>query len=96
MLLAKHAYFKIEREVTSIEQRQIEHHREICLYTNRVETKHRQFSIEEIRDMSYRMSSKNSGLLYLHTIQGVFSYYVKTPPKQFVEAFQQHVKSMIR
>lgn len=86
--LATQPYVKIERKVSSIEQQDIEHEREINLYPDRMTTKYRTFFIEEVYDVSYRMFHKNSGLLYLYTSKGVFSYIIKSSPKQFVTVFR--------
>lgn len=92
-LLATQSYIKVERKVSSIEQHEIEHEREVTLYQDRVTTEHREFPIEEVHDMSYRQFGEKGGLLYIHTIRGVFSYTVKTSPEQFIHTFKKHVKN---
>ena len=87
-LLAKQAYYKIIREVDSITQRNTEQKRVIYLYEDRIVTKHREFHIDHVIDLSYRFIGKQGGLLYLHTNKGVFSYPVKSSPEEFVKAFK--------
>lgn len=89
-LLAKQPYVKIIREVSSITQTNTEENRMLYLYSDKVVTKHREFSMEDITDMSYRSIGENGGLLYIHTSSGVFSYFMKTSPKEFVHVFKEH------
>lgn len=92
-LIAQHPYFKVEREVSSIDQRNIEHERTIYLYTDKVVTQHRTFPISEVLDISYRTFGEAGGLLYIHTIGGLFSYTVKSSPQKFIEAFEENGKN---
>jgi len=87
-LIAEQPYIKVQREVSSVEQIKIEHERTIYLYEEKVVTQNRKFPIDEVIDMSYRFIGGDGGLLYLHTTKGVFSYTVKSSPKEFVEAFK--------
>lgn len=89
-LLAEQQYVKVIREVDSITQINTEQERTMYLYEDRVVTKYREFSIENIIDMSYRFIGTRGGLLYLHTDSGVFSYVVKASPEVFVQAFKDY------
>lgn len=84
-------YFKIEREVSSLEQKDLERQRHLYLYHDKVVTRHREFPMEQILDMSYREFGPSGGLLYLHTLKGVFSYNVKTSPQPFIESYKNHI-----
>lgn len=90
--IARQQYVKVQREVDSIAQRDIEQERFIYLYPDSVVTKHRSFPIQDVLDMSYRKIAGEGGLLYLHTVGGVFSYTVKTSPANFVNAFRNKSK----
>ncbi|GIO26611.1 hypothetical protein [Ornithinibacillus bavariensis] len=91
-LLAEQEYVKIERKVDSLEQVDLEHWRYLRLYKSKITSEHREFPIQEVLDMSFReIGSKGVGLLYLHTIRGVYSYTVKSSPKQFIETYKRHV-----
>ncbi|MEN2766993.1 hypothetical protein [Ornithinibacillus xuwenensis] len=91
-LLAKQEYIKIERKVYSIEQVDIEHKRFLHLYTDKITSQHREFPIQDVLDISYReIGGEGAGLLYLHTIRGVYSYTVKSSPKHFMDIFKEHV-----
>ncbi|MFS0673418.1 hypothetical protein [Ornithinibacillus sp. 179-J 7C1 HS] len=92
-LLAKQEYFKVERKVDRITQVDVEHKRYLELYPDKIKSKHREFPIEEILDISYReIGGEGAGLLYLHTTRGVFSYMLKSSPTHFIEIFKQRVK----
>lgn len=84
-------YYKIQREVSSIKQKDIELERNLYLYHDKVITQHREFSISEILDMSYRPFGRAGGLLYLHTLRGVFSYNVKSSPQSFIDSYKKHI-----
>ncbi|MBP1949402.1 hypothetical protein [Virgibacillus litoralis] len=91
-LIAEQPYYKVQREVSSIDQRDVEYERTIYMYNDKIVTQHREFSIENVLDMSYRVIGQKGGLLYLHTNKGVYSYTVKSSPQQFIDAFKEHVK----
>jgi hypothetical protein len=83
--IAKQEYIKIERKITSLEQIDMEHKRFLSLYPDKIVSFHREFPIEEVLDISYRkIGGEGAGLLYLHTIRGVYSYTVKSSPKEFI------------
>lgn len=90
-LLATQPYIKILREVTSTEQKDIEQERMIYLYENKMVTKHREFPIQEVIDVSYRKidGQGKRGLLYIHTSGGLYAYTVKTSTKTFIDTFKR-------
>jgi|SRR5690625_3041252 len=91
-LLAKQVYFKIQRKVCSTEQKEIEERRTIYMYPSKIITKHREFLMKDVLDISYRKIKKSGdmGLLYLHTTSGLYSYTIKTSPSLFIETFKKH------
>ena len=91
-LIAQHPYIKTERKVTSIEQFEIEHNRIIYLYNDKVVTQNREFSIKDVMDFSYREIANQGGILYLHTLQGVYTYIVKSSPEAFITAYRAYFK----
>lgn len=62
-LIAEQPYFKVEREVSSLEQRDIERNRTIYLYSEKVVSHHNEFPVKDIFDMSYRFFGSD-GILY--------------------------------
>ncbi|AXI10851.1 hypothetical protein CUC15_18810 [Oceanobacillus zhaokaii] len=91
-LIAEQQYVKVERIVSSISQIDTEHQRTMYLYNEKLVTKHREFPIQDVTDMSYRSIGGKGGLLYVHTTNGVYSYTVKTSPLPFLNAFKKYVK----
>ncbi|SHG59896.1 hypothetical protein [Ornithinibacillus halophilus] len=90
--IAKQPYVKMERQVSSIQQTDVEDERTLYLYKDRITTKYREFSIDEIMDISFRKLGEYGGILYLHTKQGVFPYTVKTSPQEFINLYRKHIK----
>ncbi|KAA9012849.1 hypothetical protein [Niallia endozanthoxylica] len=91
-LIAQQPYIKTERKVTSIEQFEIEHDRIIYLYNDKVVTQNREFPIKDVMDFSYREIANQGGILYLHTLQGVYTYIVKSSPEAFITAYRAYFK----
>lgn len=87
-LLAEQQYIKVQREVTSTGQKDVEHERTLYLYCDKIITHHREFSIRDVIDISYRKFGQETGLLYIHTEGGLFTYTVKTSTKEFIKAFR--------
>lgn len=91
--IAIQPYIKVQREVDlfEFEQKFIEEERNMYLYHDKIVTQYREFSIEKVFDISYKKFGEEAGLLYLHTLGGLYSYTVKIPPHKFIEAFKSHV-----
>ncbi|PTL38992.1 hypothetical protein [Alkalicoccus saliphilus] len=93
--IAVHPYYKVEREVTPIEQKSIEYERMLYLYEDKLVTHRREFPAEQIFDISYREIRHGEALLYLHTSRGVFSYTIKEDPSEFIKAFKELEKRIL-
>ncbi|WP_416149117.1 hypothetical protein ACM26V_23185 [Salipaludibacillus sp. HK11] len=94
-LLASHPYYKVQREINSIQQKNVEYERTLYLYEDKLITKHREFSSEAVFDMSYReLKSGEEGTLFVHTNQGVFTYIVKEDPTPFIKVFKELEKKL--
>lgn len=91
-LIAQHPYVKVERKVTAFQQIEVEHSRVIYLYEDKVVTQNRAFPIQIVTDFSYREIVNQGGMLYLHTLRGVYMYQVKCSPKDFIAAYKAHFK----
>lgn len=91
-LLAQQPYLKVVREVTRIGKTETEEERTMYLYPNKLVTRHREFSIDHVIDISYRQFGTTGGLLYVHTSSGVFSYTVHTSPMEFIQVFKETFK----
>lgn len=82
-------YFTIERSIEWFQQKQKQTERNIFLHTEWVTTSDHSFTLQAVLDMSYKPFSDGSGLFYLHTNQGVFTYGVNTDPNQFINAYRR-------
>lgn len=92
-ILAVQPYYKILRKLSSTGQQEIKEKRNITLYANHIGTKHHRFSLDEVQDISFRQVGSKGGLLYLHTLQGMFSYPVETSPGNFMEIVKKVLKT---
>lgn len=90
--IAVQPYVKVHRRVVAEELVLEKEDRNIYLYEDRIVTKYRDFPIREILDLSYRELGDEGGLLYLHTVKGVFSYQVLTSPETFIRHFRSDIK----
>ena len=90
--LAKQSYYKVIRTVFYTELRTEVDERVMYLYPDKIKTKHREFAMKDVFDMSYRQMGGGEGMLYLHTNQGVFSYNLRNHPAEILEAFTAHKK----
>lgn len=89
-VLAKQQYYKVQREVTSIGQKDVEYERTLYLYSDKIITHHREFAIQDIIEISHRNFGHETGLLYIHTEGGLYTYTVKTSAETFIEAFKNN------
>lgn len=90
-LIAKQLYVKTVREVSSIEQVNVEYKRHLHLYDDKITTEHREFSLKDILDISYKQVGSSGGLLFLHTDHSVYSYHVKDSPQLFIDACKKQL-----
>lgn len=90
--IAKQPYVKVIRQVSALEQKDIEEQRYMYLYEEKIVTWYREFPIENVMDISYRFSG-DKGMLYLHTLKGVYAYIIKSSPEQFIDAFKAQTYS---
>jgi hypothetical protein len=82
-------YIKVLREITSIEQKDVEHKRTLYLYPDKIVSAHREFPIEKVMDISFRKFGAEGGLLYIHTSSGLYTYIVRTSTDHLIEAFRR-------
>ena len=86
--IASLSYYKVERNIFGLEQTIHKQDRWIYLYQKKVVTAYREFPIHEVFDISYRSMGGSGGMLYLHTLNGVYSYTVTEDPQFFIEAYK--------
>ncbi|SDY13390.1 hypothetical protein SAMN05421736_101460 [Evansella caseinilytica] len=61
------------------------------LYEEMISVKEEQYPLTSIFDISYRKKAEDDsiGFIYLHTTQGVRTYYIKEEPIAFIEAYMK-------
>lgn len=87
--LATHPYVSITRTIHWEEQLITEHHHQLTLYQDRLTDHTQTFTLHEILNVSYKAFNDQYGLLYVHTIKGLYPYKVKEHPKGFLTTFEQ-------
>lgn len=88
-LLYSLSYVSVERVVDRLEQTFHESFHSICLFQDRITTSQRIFVLEHVYDLSYRPFSGDTGLFYLHTNEGVFTFEVLEEPQHFISLFKK-------
>lgn len=88
-ILSTQIYYITDRTIHWNEQLYIESEYSLLLSRELIKTNSHTFSFTDVLDISYKPMSDNKGILYLHTIQGVFSFYIKTTPYVFIEVYQK-------
>jgi len=90
-ILAIQKYIKVQREMDYInfKQKFIEEERNMYLYMDKIVTKHHEFPLNNIYDLSFKPFGKAGGILYIHTNNGVFTYNVDSDATEFINTFKQ-------
>ncbi len=88
-ILATQPYIKVTREIEFNQQCYREEEQELVLYENVVVSNSHTFSLPDIFDVSYKKLSEHDGFLYLHTNQGLFSFYTKKNPSSFIKEYKK-------
>lgn len=88
-ILAYLPYMKVIRTIEDNHQYHKEEEHKIILSSERIQTSFDTFLLEEVLDISYRVLSQEMGLLYLHTIRGMYSFTVRTSPHLFIKEFKK-------
>lgn len=87
----KQAYRKVIREVNRLEQKNMEETRYLYLYEDKIATKHREFPMQQVMDISFKKMQHDQAMLFLHTDHGVYSYHVLTSPVSFIEECKAYI-----
>jgi hypothetical protein len=86
---AKIVYTIVEREIDYYYQMQkYETHHELMITPQVVTSANKEFTIQDVSDVSYKPFSSEAGILYLHTTQGVFPFNIHSNPQAFIETFR--------
>ncbi len=87
--IISHPYVRVERTIENSEQITKEYREHLHLYEDRIITREHVFLVNDVHDMSFRLFSSATGMLYLHTNQGVFPYTVPKDPAYFIEEYKK-------
>ncbi|WP_438318188.1 hypothetical protein [Sporosarcina sp. FA9] len=82
-------YRSVERTIDWFVQKQHQTIHHIYLYSDTITTTNNTFQLDHVHDISYRPFSSGTGLFYLHTNQGVFTYDIDMNPKEFIREYKK-------
>ncbi|ARK22378.1 hypothetical protein [Sporosarcina ureae] len=88
-LILSLSYISVQRVVDRVEQTTQKTYHSICLFQDRITTSSRTFLLKHVFDLSYRPFSGHTGLFYLHTNEGVFTFEIEEEPEYFISLFKQ-------
>jgi len=89
--IARQPYFKVIRQLSSIEQKEIKDERNIYLYIDKIVTERREFPLKDVFDLSFRKIGTEGGILFIHTNHGVYSYTVTSSPLSFIHTCKSYL-----
>ncbi|WP_421384954.1 hypothetical protein ACOJQI_09340 [Bacillus salacetis] len=87
-LITSHPYYIVTRKIEHNVQSADETEHELQLFEESITCSTKSFLMENVFDVSYKPLNQEKGFLYLHTHQGVFSFYVKEDPGLFIQAYK--------
>lgn len=82
-------YYIITRKIEFTEQLITEEKKKIVLYDDKIVADNRIFYLNTVSDISFKRTMNEYGMLYLHTISGVFSFLIKDNPKEFMRKVKE-------
>lgn len=80
-------YFTVTRKIVDGSQLVLHEEKYLRLYEDKITSCVSTFSFSDVHDISYRKMTKELGILYLHTNQGLFPFKVREEPFCFIKAF---------
>lgn len=82
-------YSEVERKIDFYYQmKKVTTHYELTVTPKVVITARAEFTLKQVLDVSYKPFSSESGILYLHTNQGVFPFFIHSNPQAFIETYR--------
>ncbi|MCA1032461.1 hypothetical protein LCL95_15605 [Bacillus timonensis] len=82
-------YIQIERKIDGLQQNIHQTIHYLYLFENEVHTSSQKFNLKDIFDMSFKSINLDTGFLYLHTHQGIFSFQVEDHPLHFMDEYKK-------
>lgn len=80
-------YFTVTRKIVNGTQVVLHEEQLLKMYEDKITSSASTFSFSDVHDISFRKLTKELGILYLHTNQGLFPYKVREEPRCFIETF---------
>lgn len=80
---------KTERRIEDNQQFTVETEEHLYLYSDRIVTPTKSFTISDVMDVTSKPLSAYYTFLYLHTIEGVWTFVVKSSPEQFISHYHR-------
>lgn len=88
-VIASHPYYVVTRKIESNVQASHESEHELLLYGECIACSLKSFWLKDVYDISYKSLNEGKGFLYLHTHQGVHTFYVKQNPASFIKEYKK-------
>ena len=89
LLLSSITYIEVVREIRDNEQQYIQTIHNLELFGDHIKSNTKTFMIDHVHDISYKSSSNQLGVLYLHTNQGLFSFQINMCPDHFIKEYRK-------
>ena len=87
--IATLTYIVVERKMGWYDQTTSRTIHKIHLYADNISTAKGIYKLEHVHDLSYKPFSGGTGLFYLHTSQGVFTFEVDCDPTDFISTYKK-------
>ncbi|MFD1019246.1 hypothetical protein [Thalassobacillus hwangdonensis] len=79
----------MERKIEQGKQLYLKKTHEIVINEHEITSENYRFSLHQVYDVSFKSTENETGLLYLHTNQGVLTYVMEDYPEAFIKAFNK-------
>jgi len=89
--MMRQAYQKVIREMDRVGQVNRAETRYLYLYEHKIASKHHEFPLQDVFDISFKKMLHDEAMLFLHTNHGVYSYHVLSSPTTFIEKCKEYI-----
>ncbi|CAM5733572.1 hypothetical protein HRF69_13225 [Bacillus circulans] len=84
------SYFVVTRKI-DLNMEIIEEEKSLDLWSDRVTSAEQTFHLHTIHDISFKPSSNQYKMLYLHTNRGVYSFVIKDNPEEMIRLIRRQI-----
>lgn len=88
-MISSLTYITMDRIIEENIQQNIATEQLIELHEDKIITSKQRLLIESVLDISYKITSTQLRVLYLHTNQGVFSFNINSDPDHFISEYEK-------